>query len=94
MLLPMLTFCCNKIFFHWNSQKKAVTVADILKKHFHGEEPANFIGFTFFWQTHLGFVCSGIVASGPISYPLKARPGGSPGCLSNQPSVLRHQCVL
>lgn len=49
MLLPMLMLCCNKIFSHGNNQKKAVTVADILKKHLHGEEPANFICFTFFW---------------------------------------------
>lgn len=77
---PVLTFCCNKILFHWSSQKKAEPMTDIFKKHFHGEEPANYICFTLFWQTRLGFVCSGIVVSGPISYPLKARPGVLPAC--------------
>lgn len=81
MLSRLLPFCWNKIVCRWNRQKKAVTFSGHFQETLpQGSSSAHVICSTFFWQTFLGFVCSGIVVPSPVYYALKARAGGLPGC--------------
>lgn len=73
------------------SQEKAVTVADVLRKHFHREHHSPFCLLPFFWQTAPGmFVLVQWYLATPLQ-PLKAEARGLPAC---PPLELQHQCML